>query len=50
MGICEIHERIHRDSQDFGRGFREDLSGFETLGEDLLGFVRIHKTLGEDLW
>ena len=47
---------IHEDLQDFGRGFMRIC---ETLGEDLLGFVRIHlgedsqgftRTLGEDLW
>ena len=41
---------IHKDSQDFGRGF---VGICETLGEDLQGFARllerIHETLGEDL-
>ena len=31
-------ERIHKDLQDFGRGFARIL---ETLGEDSQGFVRL---------
>ena len=41
-----LWERIHKYSQDFGRGFARNC---ETLGEDLLGFPRLWERICKDL-
>ena len=45
-GFMRLWERIHGDSKDYGREFARIC---ETLGEDLQGFMGIHKTLRQDL-
>ena len=45
-GFTRLWERIHEDSQDFGRGFA--VIG-EILGEDLWGFMRLWERIREDL-
>ena len=60
MRFTRLWERICKDLQDFGRGFAricetlgEDLQEFAgfihgTLGENLLGFIRLWERIHED--